>query len=59
MGISILAWPSSLDPYWLEMGSRDDQWANMERPMYLSGNSSAAANVLLQEAHPGFHSVPH
>jgi hypothetical protein len=25
---------------------------------HLSGNTSAAANVLLQEAYPGFHSVP-
>jgi hypothetical protein len=26
---------------------------------HLSGNTSAAAYVLLEEAHPGFHSVPH
>jgi len=26
---------------------------------HLSGNTSAAANVLLEEAHTGFHSVPH
>jgi hypothetical protein len=33
MGISILAWLSSLDPIW---GSRDDNQANMEIPMYSS-----------------------
>ena len=30
----------------------------LETIFHLSGNTSAAANVLLQEAHPGFHSVP-
>jgi hypothetical protein len=44
MGISILAWLSSLDLYWPETardgvegqyGSRDDNQANMEMPMYL------------------------
>ena len=33
MGISIMAWLSSLDPYW---GSRDDSQVNMEMPMYQS-----------------------
>jgi hypothetical protein len=42
MSISILAWLSSLDPYWpstpslANMGSRDDNQANMEMPMYYS-----------------------
>ena len=31
----------------------------LENSFHLSGNTSAAANVLLIEAHPGFHSVPH
>jgi hypothetical protein len=30
----------------------------LETIFHLSGNTSAAANVLLQEAHPGFHGVP-
>jgi hypothetical protein len=30
----------------------------LENIFHLYGNASAAANVLLQEAHPGFHSVP-
>jgi hypothetical protein len=30
----------------------------LENIFHLSGNTSAAANVMLQEAHPGFHSVP-
>jgi hypothetical protein len=31
----------------------------LENIFHLSGNASAAANVLLEEAHPGFHSVPY
>jgi hypothetical protein len=31
----------------------------LEHIFHLSGNTSAAAIVLLEEAHPGFHSVPH
>ena len=31
----------------------------LEHIFHLSGNTSAAANVLLEEAHPDFHSVPH
>ena len=34
MGISILAWLSSLDPYWPSTPSRDHNQANMEMPMY-------------------------
>ena len=30
----------------------------LENIFHLSGNTSAAANVLPPEAHPGFHSVP-
>jgi hypothetical protein len=29
----------------------------LENIFHLSGNTSAAANMLLEEAHPGFHSV--
>jgi hypothetical protein len=31
----------------------------LENIFHLSGNTLAAANVLLEEAHPGFYSVPH
>jgi hypothetical protein len=31
----------------------------LENIFHLSGNTSAAKNMLLEEAHPGFHSVPH
>ena len=31
----------------------------LEHIFHLSGNTSATANVLLEEAHPYFHSVPH
>jgi hypothetical protein len=31
----------------------------LENIFHLSGNASTAANVLLEEAHSGFHSVPH
>ena len=31
----------------------------LEDIFHLSGNTSAATNVLLEEAHPGFHSVLH
>ena len=31
----------------------------LENIFHLSGNTSAATNLLLEEAHPGFHSVPH
>jgi len=40
MGISILAWLASLDPYWpstaswTNMGVSGDNQANMEMPMY-------------------------
>ena len=35
MGISILAWLSSRDPHEGQYGSRDDNQANMEMPLYL------------------------
>ena len=31
----------------------------LDNSFHLSGNTLAAANVLLEEAHPGFYSVPH
>ena len=31
----------------------------LENIFHLSGNTLAAANVLLEEAHPGFYCVPH
>ena len=31
----------------------------LENIFLLWGNTSAASNMLFEEAHPGFHSVPH